>query len=384
MDTTGKSGACPVSVTATAKPNTANGYTFNRWSGDSSSTSRTITVTATASARTKSVTATFTPPQCSVSVSAGTGGSVNTSGRSGACPVSVTATANPDTANGYTFNRWSGDSSSTSRTITVTATASARTKSVTATFTPPQCTLSVSASGGGSAAITSGSATGACGRSVTIRATASAGYKFNTWSGDVSGKSNPTTVTVTKSSMTARASFNPVCTVVPATSKGGTVSGGGTVVCGTAVPIHASANAGHCFSHWNQLIAPGDFAQATSSVCLTRHTFNVPTNIGTRNQVFQAIFRAKRSYTLTVVGGSGSGSYLEGTYATAKAPAGKCFLGTAYIFKRWSGDSTSTSRVISVRMNSNKSVTAVFSVAGTCPFAQAEEGEAAPHVADDP
>ena len=279
-----------------------------------------------------------------------------------------------------TFGGWSGCDSVDGTKCTVNVT-SART--ITATFNPPPTYLvTVKKSGDGTGTVEPGS--GQYRGSQTFIATPTGTSTFGGWSGCDSVTGTSCSLNVTEPT-TITATFKPPqCTVVPATSKGGTVSGGGTVDCGTAVPIHASANAGYCFQHWNQLIAPGDFAQATSSVCLTRHTFNVPTNIGTRNQVFQAIFRAKRSYTLTVVGGSGSGSYLEGTSATAKAPAGKCFLGTAYIFKRWSGDDSRTSRVISVYMDRNKSVTATFSVAGTCLFAQAEEGETAPQVGDDP
>ena len=223
----------------------------------------------------------------------------------------------------------------------------------------------------------------------TVTASEQAGYDFSHWSGDCSGSGTCRVRMNRNRSVTAHfvAEPTPQCTVVAVASKGGMVSGGGTVDCGTAVTLRATAKAGHCFSYWNQLIAPGDFAQATeatSSVCLTSGTHNVTTNSGTRNQIYQAVFRAKRSYTLTVVGGSGGGSYLEGTWATASAPAGKCFLGTAYIFKRWSGDSTSTSRTIRIYMSRNMSVTATFTVAGTCPFAQAAEGETAPHVADDP
>ena len=312
---------------------------------------------------------------CTLTVASGTGGTAS-GGGTGECGRSAKITATPSNS---TFGGWSGDvsGSTTSKTFNVNEHMSAR-----ASFS---CTLTVASGTGGTA---SGGGTGACSLSAwrTAAASAKAGYDFSRWSGDCSGSGACRVRMNRHRSVTAHfaAKPTPQCTVVAAKSTGGTVSGGGTVDCGTAVPIHASANAGYCFQHWNQLIAPGDFAQATSSVCLTRHTFNVPTNIGTRNQVFQAIFRAKRSYTLTVVGGSGSGSYLEGTYATAKAPAGKCFLGTAFIFKRWSGDDSRTSRVISVRMDRNKSVTAVFSVAGTCPFAQAEEGETAPQVGDDP
>ena len=67
-----------------------------------------------------------------------------------------------------------------------------------------------------------------------------------------------------------------------------------------------------------------------------------------------------------MVSGSGSGRYRANTYATASASAGRCFLGTTYTFKRWSGDSSSTSRTIRLYMNRNKSVTAVYTTGPAC------------------
>ncbi len=374
-----KSGDCPVSVTTTATPDAEMGYTFNRWSGDSSSTSHTITVTATASSPTKSVTATFTPPQCSVSVAADPGGSATNRGtKSGDCPVSVPTTATPNTAQGYTFNRWSGDSNSTSRTITVTATASSPNKSVTATFTPPQCSLSVTDGAGGSAEITSGGATGDCGRSVTIRATADDNYRFSGWSGDVSGAQSPKTVTVNKTSMSAHASFKEQCTVVAAGSTGGTASGGDTVDCGKTVTLRATAKAGYCFNYWQQPLPPEEFArQTTSGSCPTTDSISVTTSSG--NVIYQAVFRAKRSYTLSVSvvprgAGSvpGAGSYTEGTPVTLTAKAV-----APYYLKAWSGCDSSSGTTCKVTMNRNRTVTASFdnlceSVPGLCARAESE------------
>ena len=374
-----KSGDCPVPVTTTAIPNTAKGYTFNRWSGDSSSTSDTITVTATASSPTKSVTATFTPPQCSVTVAADPGGSATNRGtKSSDCPVSVPTTAIPDAEMGYTFNRWSGDSNSTSRTITVTATASTPIKSVTATFTPPQCSLSVTDGTGGSAEITSGGATGDCGRSVTIRATADDNYRFSGWSGDVSGAQSPKTVTVNKTSMSAHASFKEQCTVVAAGSTGGTASGGDTVDCGKTVTLRATAKAGYCFSYWQQLLPPEEFArQTTSSSCPATGSISVKTSSG--NAIYQAVFRAKRSYTLSVSvvprgAGSvpGAGSYTEGTPVTLTAKAV-----APYYLKAWSGCDSSSGTTCKVTMNRNRTVTASFdnlceSVPGLCARTESE------------
>ena len=350
--------------------------TFGGWSGCDSvdETKCTLNVTSV-----RTITATFNPPPTylvTVKKSGSGTGTVSPGGGQYRGSKTFTATA----TGASTFGGWSGCDSvdETKCTLNVTSV-----RTITATFNPPPTYLvTVKKSGSGTGTVSPGS--GQYRGRHTFTATPTGRSTFGAWSGcdSVTGASCSVNVTAAR---TITATFKPPqCTVVAVASKGGMVSGGGTVDCGTAVPLRATAKAGYCFSYWNQLIAPGESAQATSSVCLTRGAFNVTTSSGTPNKIYQAVFRAKRSYTLTVVGGSGGGSYQEGTWARASAPAGKCFLGTAFVFKRWTGDSTSTSRVISLRMNRNKSVTATFTVAGTCPFAQAEEGEAAPHVVDDP
>lgn len=107
--------------------------------------------------------------------------------------------ANPDS--GYQFSSWTGDAAGTSNPTTITITGN---RSVTANFTvaPPQrysLTLAPNPSNGG--LITANplptNGTYALGTVVQLTANPAAGYQFSSWTGDASGTSNSTTITIT-------------------------------------------------------------------------------------------------------------------------------------------------------------------------------------------
>ncbi|GAB3844788.1 hypothetical protein GCM10028822_02440 [Hymenobacter terrigena] len=182
-------------VTLTATP--AAGFTFTGWSGSATGTANPLTVTMTAN---KTITATFTAvaPTTYTLTTATTGsGTVvkNPDQATYASGATVSLTATP--AAGYTFTGWSGDATGTANPLAVTMTAN---KTVTATFTaapPATYALTVTASGSGTVAKNPDQTSYANGASVTLTATAAAGYQFSGWSGDASGTTNPLTVTMT-------------------------------------------------------------------------------------------------------------------------------------------------------------------------------------------
>ena len=104
--------------------------------------------------------------------------------------VQLTANANP----GWTFASWSGDLISTNNPETITMNGD---KTVTATFTQDEYTLSVNIVGSGSVTLDPDHATYHYGDIVQL--TAVPGKKnwiFSHWSGDLSGSTNPDTITM--------------------------------------------------------------------------------------------------------------------------------------------------------------------------------------------
>jgi len=137
------------------------------------------------------------------SVNPGGTGSVNASpapncnGTQYSSGTIVTLTANPNV--GYAFDNWSGDASGSTNPTTITMNAN---KSVTANFVVQCYTLNKTASPSGGGSVNANPAPNCngtqynAGTNVTLTATANSGYSFFMWSGDLSGTTNPASVTM--------------------------------------------------------------------------------------------------------------------------------------------------------------------------------------------
>ncbi|MBI3761302.1 MAG: pilus assembly protein, partial [Chloroflexi bacterium] len=187
-----------VTLTATA----GGGYVFTNWSGDVSGGTNPVDVTVDTN---KNVTANFIYVGCytlTTSVSPGGGGSVTPSPASNCAGgkytggTVVTLTAWPSV--GYGFSSWSGDASGSANPTTITV---ATDKSVTANFVASCYSLTVTINPAGWGAVSQnptpncGGLYGA-GSIVSLTASPTAGHFFGSWSGDVSGSSNPASVTM--------------------------------------------------------------------------------------------------------------------------------------------------------------------------------------------
>ncbi len=172
----------------------ADGYEFTSWSGDLSGSTNPTTITMNAN---KSVTANFTevaPTTYTLSAS-GANGTVTKTPNQSSYTAGATVTVQAIAADGYEFTSWSGDLSGSTNPTTITMNAN---KSVTANFTEvAPTTYILSASGAnGTVTKTPNQSSYTAGATVTVQAIAADGYEFTSWSGDLSGSTNPTTITM--------------------------------------------------------------------------------------------------------------------------------------------------------------------------------------------
>jgi uncharacterized repeat protein (TIGR02543 family) len=230
-----------VSLAATS----ASGYRFDHWSGDATGTAATVSVTMSAA---RNVTATFVKIwTLSTAIDPSAGGTISPAPGTFDDGTIVSLKAVP--ATGYRFDHWSGDALGTNATVSVTMTGN---KSATATFIKVY-TLSVVVNPAAGGTIAPTGTTYDSGVVVTLTATASAGYRFDHWSGDVSGTLPSVDVTMS-ANRSVTATFVKVWTlttsVLPASS--GSVSpASGTFDDGTVVTLMTAQVTGYRFDHWS-------------------------------------------------------------------------------------------------------------------------------------
>lgn len=275
-------GAYPQGTTVAVTANPNSGYTFDHWSGDASGNNPTIVLTMNAN---KNITANFAqipPISYTLTTHVDGSGAVSLVPPGGTYPsgITVAVTANPSV--GWSFERWSGDVPVIIMNIypapTTIQIVMDSNKDITAHFKQESVnyTLTTEVAEGQGSVSPSGMTTYASGVSVEITATPAAGYRFDYWSGDISGSQNPTTITM-NSNKTVSAHFraipqgNVVLTMVPLPSEGGTILATQLLQAqqdfplGSTVAITAFPNKGYRFDYWS-----GDVAgtSATTSVVM--------------------------------------------------------------------------------------------------------------------
>jgi hypothetical protein len=238
------------SVTTTATPSV--GYTFVNWTDNgaivstSSSYQFTLTKNRTLVANFKVIPAS----QFAVVLSSNPpeGGTTNGSGAYAAgTSVTVTATKNI----GYSFTNWTENSAVVSTSPSYTFPLSSN-RTLVANFTINTYTLNVTAING-TVVKTPNQATYNSGTTVQLKATASPGYKFLSWSGDASGSTNPLVVTM-NSNKAVVANFVSTAFTLNVTAINGTVlktPNQATYNSGATVQLKATPNTGFVFSSWS-------------------------------------------------------------------------------------------------------------------------------------
>jgi hypothetical protein len=285
------------------------------------------------------------PVSLSVSTSGGGQVSVNPPGGSYAPGTTVTLTALPDP--GYAFTGWSGALGGSANPIALLMDAN---KSVLASFGPAsaQYSVTVQPATGGSVTLSPPGGVYAAGTLVTVTAVPTSGYRFGSWSGALSGTSNPTSLVV-DANKTLGASFVRQYPVNVSTTGSGSVTlnpPGGLYDVGSVVTLTAVPGPGASFLGWSGAL--GGLANPTTIV--VDASKSVTANF-TTVYTLSTSTRGKGSVVLDPPGGS----YSAGTVVTLTA-----LPGSGFNFRDWSGDLSGSSNPATITMNADRSVTATF------------------------
>ncbi len=338
-------------TTVTAIPNT--GFAFANWtkSGVVASTSPSFQFTM---AGNEVLVANFKPVvagQFALALSSlPTAGGTTAGSGSYKAGASVTATALPNP--GYSFINWTNagviasTSSSFTFNLTKNQTLVANFKVIAASQFAVILTSNPAAGG-----TTTGSGAYNAGTSVTVTATANAGYHFTNWTnnGAVVSTSSSYTFPLT-ANVTLVANFAVNTYTLNVTAVNGTVvktPNQATYNNGTSVQLAATPKAGFVFTSWS-----GD---ATGAV-------NPLTVLMNANKNITANFTALPAFTLnvTAVNGTVVKNPNQPTYISGSTVQLTATPNSGYTFTSWSGSATGSVNPLSVVMNANKNITANF------------------------
>ncbi len=180
----------------------------------------------------------------------------------------VQLTATP--AVGWAFSGWSGDLTGTTNPASITMDAN---KNVTATFTQlPPVTLTVNKVGNGTVTLNPAGGSYAVGTVVQLSAAPDAGWYFSGWSGDLTGTTNPASIT-----MNANKTVTATFTEVPPAPSGVCESFNTGFTLGQVVGAHADwfdSGTGPVVTSGNGLTGTVGLAPGSSIFTWTAHPFN--------------------------------------------------------------------------------------------------------------
>ena len=172
--------------------NAGTDYVFDHWSGDLTGSSNPANIVMDGN---KSVTAVFKKVQYTLTtaVSPTGAGSVTLTPSGGVYDVGTTVQVKANAATGYVFDHWTGNLTGSTNPANIVMDGN---KSVTAVFKKVQYTLTtaVSPTGAGTVTLTPSGGVYDVGTTVQVKASATTGYVFDHWTGDLTGSSNPANI----------------------------------------------------------------------------------------------------------------------------------------------------------------------------------------------
>jgi hypothetical protein len=213
---------------------------------------------------------TGTTTKYTLTATAGTGGKVTVSPNQTSFSSGETVTLTAEASTGYKFKNWSGDATGTAATVTLTMTANKTVSAVFEQVSITQYTLTVNVTGSGTVTKAPNQTSFNSGAAVTLTAVPATGYKFVNWTGDVSGTSATSSITMSANKMVT-AVFEPLpaneFTLTVNVSGSGSVTKSpdkGSYASGTEVTLTATPASGATFEGWG-----GDVSGTNTTVKVT-------------------------------------------------------------------------------------------------------------------
>ncbi len=215
---------------------------------------------------------------------------------------------------------------------------------------PAEYALTVTTVGSGSVTKDPDQATYAYGAVVDLTAVADPGWTFSHWTGDLTGSTNPDSITVT-GNMSVTAHFTEdQYTLTVLTAGNGSVAldpNQASYTYGETVDLTAVADVGWTFDHWS-----GDLGGSTNPDSLTVTADMSVTAHFTEDQY---------ALTVTVVGnGSVTKNPDQPTYTYGSNVDLTAHAGPGWTFSHWSGDLSGGTNPETLALTGNASVTAHF------------------------
>jgi uncharacterized repeat protein (TIGR02543 family) len=319
-------------------------WQFTGWSGDLIGSTNPATITMDTD---KTITATFTQLEYTLTINTIGAGTViksldQTSYQYGDV---VQLTAVPDT--GWLFTGWSDDLTEDANPGSITITGN---NLVTATFTQNEYTLTINSIGGGTVA-TSPNPPYHYGDIIQLTATATLGYTFSGWSGDLTDSTNPMTITM-DADKTVTASFTQIEYALDLT-----IAGSGSVArtpdqttyyYGDVVLLTAIPETGWLFTGWST-----DLIGSTNPAIIT---------IDGNKAVTATFTQIEYTLDITIVGhGIITKNPDQSTYHHGDLVQLTATPDHHWIFSGWSDDVAGNTNPTTITVSGNMTITANFS-----------------------
>jgi hypothetical protein len=282
---------------------------------------------------------------------------------SGSFPSGSTVTLEAAPDSGWQFDSWSGDLTGSTSPTTITMDAD---KSVTATFSIIMYALSLSGVGNGSVRVNGvlralpWSGSFASSSTVNLEAVPDSGWQFDNWSGDLTGSTSPTTITM-NAGKSVTANFSQIYTLSLTKTGNGSVRVDGvlrslpwsaTFPPGTSVTLDAVPDSGWEFDNWT-----GDYNWAGTPITVTMDS----------DKSIAANFTAQPTLSIT---STGSGTVEVDGIPRALPWSAQFDAGTTvaleaipdagYSFDGWSGDRSWGDPVMTTAIDEDTSIVANF------------------------